>query len=83
MPNSRLDKLALIDGFWESSPPHRVETLSGNWRSDVRRFTDTHGQQIPYDELDISIIIEQEKARWVEDFLFDTDLSSLQLYRTV
>ncbi len=49
----------------------------------MRRFTDTHGQQIVYDELDISIIVEREKARWVEDFLFDTDHSSLQLYRTV
>ena len=45
LPNSRLDKLALIDGFWDINPPHRVEALSGNWRS-VRRFTDTHGQQI-------------------------------------
>ena len=83
LPNSRLDKLALIDGYWDSNPPHRVEALSGNWRSDVRRFTDTHGQQIVYDELDISIIVEREKARWVEEFLFDTDHSSLQLYRTV
>ena len=41
------------------------------------------GKQILYDELDISIIVEREKARWVEDFLFDTDHSSLQLYRTV
>ena len=54
-----------------------VEALSGNWRSDVRRFTDTHGQQIVYDELDISNIVEREKARWVEDFLFDTEHSSL------
>ena len=83
LPNSRLDKLALFDGFWDIYPPHRVEALSGNWRSDVRRFTDTHGQQIVYDELDISNIVEREKARWVEDFLFDTDHSSLQLYRTV
>ncbi len=56
LPNSRLDKLALIDGFWDSNPPHRVEALSGNWRSDVRRFTDTHGQQIVYDELDCSVL---------------------------
>ncbi len=49
----------------------------------MRRFTDTHGQQILYDELDISIMIERENARWVEDFLFDTDHSSLQLCRTV
>jgi hypothetical protein len=60
---SRLDKLALIDGFWDYTPPHRVEALSGSWRSDVRRFTNTHGQQILYDELDISIIVEREKAR--------------------
>jgi len=83
LPNSWLDKLALIDGFWDSNPPHRVEALSGNWRSDVRRFTETLGQQIMYDELDISIIVEREKARRLEDFLFDTDHSSLQLYRTV
>jgi len=49
----------------------------------VRRLTDTHGQQILYNELDVSIIIEREKACWVEDFLFDTDHSSLQLCRTV
>jgi len=61
LPNSRLDKLALIDGFWDSSPSHRVETLSGNWRSDVRWFTDPHGQQVLYDELVIFIVIEQEK----------------------
>ena len=24
LPNSRLDKLALIDGFWDSNPIHRV-----------------------------------------------------------
>ena len=77
LPNSRLDKLALIDGFWDMNPPHRVEALSGNWRSDVRRFIATHGQQIVYDKLDISIIVEREKARWVENFLFDTDHSSL------
>ena len=67
LPNSRLDKLALIDGFWDINPPHRVEALSGIWRSDMRRFTDTHGQQIVYDELDISNIVEREKARWVKD----------------
>ena len=82
-PNSRLDKLALIDGFWDSNPPHRVEALSGKWRSDVRRFADTHGQQSLYDKLNSSITIEREKAGWVEDFLFDTDHNSLQLYRTV
>ncbi len=82
LSNSRLDKLALIDGFWDINPPYRVEALSGNWRSDVRRFVDTHGQQIVCDEIDNSIIVKREKARWVEDFI-DTDHSSLQLYRTV
>ena len=47
------------------------------------RFTDPHGERILYDELDVSTFIEQEKARWVENFLFDTDHSSLQLYTTV
>ena len=42
LPNSRLDKLALIDGFWDMNPPHRVEALSGNWTSDVRQFLLTH-----------------------------------------
>jgi hypothetical protein len=83
LPNSQLDKLTLIGAFWDSHPPHRVEALPGNWRSDVRRFTDTHGQQILHDELDISIIVEREKARWFEGFLFYTDHSSMQLYRTV
>ena len=37
-----------------------------------------------YDILDISIIVEREYwTCWVEDFLSDTDRSSLQLYRTV
>lgn len=31
----------------------------------MRRFTDTHGQQILYDELGISIIIQGEKAELV------------------
>ena len=61
LPNSRLDKLALIDGFWDINPACKVEPLSGNWRSDVQRFTDTHGQQIVYDDLDISIIVERGK----------------------
>ena len=82
LPNSRLDNSALID-FWDMNPLHRVEALSGNWRSDVRRFIDTHGQQIVYDELYISVIVEREKARWVESFLFDTDHDSLQICRTV
>ena len=30
-----------------------------------------------------STIVEREKTSWVQDFLFDTDYSSLQLYRTV
>ena len=72
LPNNRLDKLALIDGFWDSNPPHRVEALSGSGRSDVRRFTDTDGQQSVYDELDISIIIEREKARLRTFFLTQT-----------
>ena len=59
----RLKKLALIDGFWEINPSHRVEALSGNWRSDVRRFTDSHGQQNLYDKLDISNIVERAKKR--------------------
>ncbi len=42
---------------------HRPEALPGNRRSDVRRFTYTHGQQIIYDELDVSVITEREKAR--------------------
>ena len=49
----------------------------------MRRFTDTHGQQIVLDELDTATIVEREQARWVEDFLFDTDHSSLQLYKTI
>ncbi len=37
-----------------------------------------------YDKLDISIIVEREIARWVGGpSFFDTDHSSLQLYRTV
>ncbi len=44
---------------------------------------DTQGQQILYDKLDISIIVDREKARWLLDFLLDTDHSSLQLCRTV
>ena len=52
-------------------------------RSDYCRFTDTHSQQISFDEIDTSVTVEREKARWVEDFLFDTEHSSLQLYRTV
>ena len=83
LPNSRLDKLALNDEFWESSPLHKLEALSGNWRSEVRQFTDPHGQQILHDELDVFTFIEQEKAHWVENFFVDTDHSSLQLYRTV
>ena len=31
----------------------------------------------------LSHVIEGKKARWVEDFLFDTEHSSLQLYRNV
>ena len=42
-----------------------------------------HGQQVVNDELDISIIVERGNARWVEDFLVDTDHSRLQLYKTV
>ncbi|DBA75621.1 TPA: hypothetical protein ACH3X2_009059 [Trebouxia sp. C0005] len=44
---------------------------------------DTHGQQILYDELDISILVDQEQVRCITDFLLDTDYSSLNLYRTV
>ncbi len=65
-------------------------TGSGATRIAPRDFTsldqthiNTHGQQIVYDELDISNIVEREKARWVEDFFFDTKHSSWQLYRTV
>ena len=85
LPASRLDKLALVDGFWDSDDctTFKVEALSNNWRSAVRRFTNTHGQQIIYGKLDIPIIIEREQARWVENFLFDTERSSLQLYRNV
>ena len=45
LPNSWIDKLALIDDFWVSYP-HSVKALSGSWRSDVRRFIDTHGQPV-------------------------------------
>ena len=74
--NSRLEKLALLDGFYQSCPPFRNEALSANWRSDVRQFTDTHGQQTVLDELDTANVVEQEQARSgsVEDehhFLFD------------
>ena len=54
----RLDKPALIDGFWDSSPPRSVEELSSNWGGDVRRVTDTHGQQILYGELNMAIMAE-------------------------
>jgi len=30
LPNSELDKLALLDRLWESSPSHRVEALSAS-----------------------------------------------------
>jgi len=76
LPNSRLDKLALFDGFWDINPPHRVEALSGNWRSDVRRFTDTHGQQIVYDELDISNIVEREKRVGLRTFFLTQSIAA-------
>ena len=76
LPHSRLDKLALIDGFWDINPPHRVKALSCNWKSDVRRFTDTHGQQIVYDELDISIIVEREKRGGLRTFFVTKSIST-------
>ncbi len=63
-----------------ASSPH---SISGNWRSDVRQRIDSHRQQILYDHIDVSIMIEQENACRAEEFCCDTDCSSLQLYRTV
>ncbi len=74
--NSRLDKLALIDGFWDIHPPHRVEALSGNWRADVRWFTDTHGQQIVYDESDISILLSEEKRTGLRTFFVTQSIAA-------
>ncbi len=76
LPNSRLDKLALIDGFWDSNPPHRVEALSGNWRSDVRRITDTHGQQILYDELDIPSLLSEKKRTGLRTFFLTQTIAA-------
>ena len=44
LPNSRLVKLALIDGFWGTDATgHKVEAFSDNWTFAVHRFTATHG----------------------------------------
>ncbi len=72
---------------WQHAGRHqdtakREAQLTGNWRSAVRRFTDTHGQGI-LRQLDISIIVEREKARYISNYLSDHEHSSLQLYRSV
>ncbi len=53
------------------SPPHRVQALSGSQRSDRHRLTDTNGQHMLHDKLDVFINIERQNRRWGEDFLFD------------
>ena len=58
--------------FWNSSAcelSHSIEALSGNWRSGVRQLIDPHGQQILYEKINVSIVVEQEQACWAEDFL--------------
>ncbi len=66
-----------------ASLPHRLGALSGSWTSDVRWLAEVHGQQILCDGWNVSIIIERETARWVENFLLDTEDSSLHLSRTI
>jgi len=65
----------LTDGFWDNNPPHGAEALSGSWRSGPK---DLCVRRVGY-----FIIVEGVEAHWVEDFLFDTGHSILQLYRTV
>ena len=85
LPDDRLVKLALLDGIYQiDSGTSRVEDLTGNWRSDVRRFLVKHpGQRAVLGQLDIQGIIERERALYISDFQTDTQHSSLQLYRTL
>ncbi len=60
--HNRAVKLALHDEFYlRQGNVYVVAELTGNWRSAVRRFTDTNGQG-SLRQQDISVNVEREKA---------------------
>ena len=83
MPNNRLVKLALLDSFcdFRGSLP-RIEDLTNNWRSGVRRFMDSHpGQTAILCRLDIAEIVDSEREKYISDYHTRVGQSSLLVYR--
>ena len=85
LPNNRLVKLALLDEFidFRGTMP-RIEELTTNWRSGVRRYVDSHaGQAAIVRTLDIADIINQEREQYVSEYCTSVGQSSLQTYRVM
>ena len=85
MPNHRLVKLALLDSFFDfSRSALRIEDLTNNWRSGVRRFVDSHPDQTAIVcELDIAGIVDREKERYMHDYHTSVEQRSLLIYRVL
>ena len=83
LPNDRLVKRALIDNFYQfTGNISRVEDLSNNWRSGVRRLVSNHpGQRAILGELDASSILDREKEFYLFNYRNTVEHSSLQTYR--
>ena len=84
LPYSRLVKLALLDEYvdFRGSTPH-IENLTGNWRSGVRLFVDSHpGQAAIVCKVDIATIIDHERERHISEYR-SVGQSSLQKYRVL
>ena len=83
LSNDRLVKRALIDDFYQfTGDIFRVEVLSNNWRSGVRRLVSNHpGQRAILGELDASSILNREKELYLFNYHNTVENSSLQTYR--
>ena len=62
----------------------RIESLTNNWRSGVRRFMKSHpGQTAVVNAVDIAHIVDMERERYLSVYSYGVEQSSLLGYRVL
>ena len=82
LDNSRLVKLAMVDGCTVSAIESVIAATNKGWQYYVGSFLEQHSQQL-FHSFDVAAVIDREK-HWVTFKYFHGDThSSLLLYRTL
>ncbi len=84
LDNTRLVKLAMVDGFTLDTTQSSQTAAKDNWQYHLGVFLHEHtGQQQLFHQFDIAFIVERAKHKHAFQYFTDVEHSSLVLYRTL